>query len=64
MATTEEECKAIVHAVEKNNVILCVGHVLRYTPYTKKIKELVDSGAIGKLINIQHLEPVGMYFSI
>jgi len=61
MAPTEQECRAIVEAVEKNKVILAVGHVLRYTPYTQKIKQLIDSGAIGKVINIQHMEPVGWF---
>lgn len=61
MSVTEPECRAIVDAVEKNNVILCVGHVLRYTPYTLKIKQLIDSGAVGKVVNIQHVEPVGWF---
>ncbi len=56
--TTYADCCAIVEACEKNNVILAVGHVLRYTPQALKIKELVDSGAIGDLVNIQHTEPV------
>jgi len=38
-----------------------VGHVLRYTPYTQKIKELVSSGAIGDVVSVQHLEPVGYW---
>eukprot|EP01114_Cavostelium_apophysatum_P021009 TRINITY_DN7203_c0_g1_i1.p1 TRINITY_DN7203_c0_g1~~TRINITY_DN7203_c0_g1_i1.p1 ORF type:complete len:443 (-),score=68.08 TRINITY_DN7203_c0_g1_i1:26-1321(-) len=61
MAVKEEDCKAIVEAVERNKVIFCVGHVLRYTPYSLKIRELVRSGAIGKIVNIQHVEPVGWY---
>lgn len=51
--------RAIVDAVEKNKVTFAVGHVLRYTPYTQKIKQLVSSGAIGRVINMQHLEPIG-----
>ena len=33
----------------------------RYTPYTQKVKELVTSGELGKVINIQHVEPVGFW---
>ena len=61
MAVAENECIDIVRAVHNNKVLLAVGHVLRYTPYTQKIKQLVSSGEIGDLINIQHVEPVGYY---
>jgi len=61
MAVLEEDCRAIVEAVERNKVILAVGHVLRYTPYTAKFKEIISSGKIGKVVSIQHLEPVGFW---
>jgi predicted dehydrogenase len=61
MSVSEEECIEITKAVEKNNVILAVGHVLRYTPYSRKIKELLNSGAIGDVVSMQHLEPVGFW---
>jgi len=61
MAINEEDCIAITKACTENNIILAVGHVMRYTPYTQKIKEIVDSGKIGKVMNIQHVEPVGWF---
>jgi len=61
MAPTEHECHNIYTAVTSNNVILAVGHVLRYTPYNLKIKSLLESGIIGEIVNIQHLEPVGFW---
>ncbi|MEM7386633.1 MAG: Gfo/Idh/MocA family oxidoreductase, partial [Verrucomicrobiota bacterium] len=61
MATTEEDCRAIVEAVVEARVLMSVGHVLRYTPYTKKVKEVLDSGSIGELVSVQHLEPVGFW---
>ncbi|XP_033095416.1 uncharacterized protein LOC117099999 [Anneissia japonica] len=61
MAVTEEDCKAICAACKKNNVILAVGHVLRYFPPFQKIKELIDSGIIGEVVNIQLHEPVGWF---
>ena len=33
--------------------------VLRYSPYTRAITALVRSEKLGKLVNIQHIEPVG-----
>ncbi|MGW3666279.1 Gfo/Idh/MocA family protein [Streptomyces sp. NPDC005141] len=61
MALTEDECRRIVDAVEKAGVILAVGHVLRYTRYTRAVKEVVDSGRLGDIVNVQHLEPVGFW---
>ncbi|KAM8754875.1 putative oxidoreductase YteT [Acanthopagrus schlegelii] len=61
MATTAEDCTAIVEACTLSGVMLSVGHVLRYDPLIHKIKELIDAGVIGDVIHIQHLEPVGFY---
>jgi predicted dehydrogenase len=61
MAPTEAEAQAIADAVDRNKVIFALCHVLRYTPYTKVLKEILDSGRIGRLISVQHLEPVGWW---
>jgi len=61
MSVTEKECIAITEAIQKNGVVFAVGHVLRYTPYSRKIKELLTSGAIGQIVSMQHLEPVGFW---
>jgi predicted dehydrogenase len=59
MATTEADCRRIVAAVEQAGVIFAVCHVLRYTPYTALVKQVVDTGRLGEVISVQHLEPVG-----
>jgi predicted dehydrogenase len=61
MATTEKECRLIIEAVKKNNIYFSVCHVLRYTTFTQKLKALINSGIIGDIVNIQHLEPVGYW---
>jgi predicted dehydrogenase len=61
MAPNERDCKMIAEVVSKTGIIFGVCHVLRYTNYTKKLKAIIDSGRIGDVINIQHLEPVGYY---
>lgn len=61
MAVTEADCREIVDTCKRNNSILAVCHVLRYTPWVKKVKEIIDSGAIGDVVNINHVEPVGFY---
>jgi len=61
MAPTASECRRIVKAVLDNKVIFSIGHVMRYTPYTTQLKAIIDSGAIGEIVNIQHIEPVGYW---
>ena len=61
MAPTEESCKRIVAAVKEAGVIFAVCHVLRYTKYTRMVKQLIESGRIGDIISIQHLEPLGYW---
>ncbi|MEV4564357.1 Gfo/Idh/MocA family oxidoreductase [Nonomuraea sp. NPDC049419] len=61
MATTEREATMIAEAAERNGIMLAVCHVLRYTPYTGLVKRLLDEGRIGRLISVQHLEPVGWW---
>lgn len=53
MATTKEDCRAIVAAVERNHLILAVSHVMRYTPYSRKLKELVSSGYRNQLCSLR-----------
>jgi predicted dehydrogenase len=61
MAPTEAECWQIVEECERAGVFLGVCHVLRYTPYTQLIREQMRAGAIGDVVNVQHLEPVGFW---
>ena len=61
MAPTEQECEDIVSIVKRCNILLAVGHVLRYTPYTRALKRLLAEGAVGEVISLQHLEPVGYW---
>jgi predicted dehydrogenase len=61
LAPDPESCQRIVDAAVDNNIILAVGHVMRYTNYTQRVKELVSSGLIGDIVSIQHLEPVGYW---
>ncbi|MEV6156531.1 Gfo/Idh/MocA family oxidoreductase [Nonomuraea sp. NPDC052129] len=61
MAPTEEDAAAIAAAADRNGVILAVCHVMRYAPYTTRLKQLLDEGRIGQIMNIQHLEQVGWW---
>jgi predicted dehydrogenase len=59
MAPDPESCQRIIETVIANKIIFAVCHVLRYTNYTQRLKNLVSSGVIGDILSIQHLEPVG-----
>lgn len=61
MATNKQDCVEIVEVCAKNEIMLSVCHVLRYYPANKKIKEMIDSGIIGDVVSIQHIEPVGYW---
>ena len=61
MAPDQAGCRRIVAAVEKAGVMLAVGHVMRYTPYTRAVKEIVGSGQLGDIMSVQHLEPLGFW---
>ncbi|WP_327584689.1 Gfo/Idh/MocA family oxidoreductase [Nonomuraea sp. NBC_00507] len=61
MAVSEDDCRAIVVAAERSGAVFAVCHVLRYTPYTRALKALLDAGRIGEIVSIQHLEPVGWW---
>ncbi len=61
MAPDESGCREIVKAVLDNKILFSVGHVLRYTNYTRTLRDLIESGAIGDVISILRLEPVGYW---
>jgi len=61
MAPTEADALGMVEAVERAGVIFAVVHSLRYMPYTDALVRLLGEGRIGRLVSVQHLEPVGAW---
>lgn len=61
IANSLEDITAIYRAAKElgRKVIVC--HVLRYTPFYRTAKELLRSGAIGKICSIEAAEHVGYY---
>lgn len=59
MALNVAASKRIAEASRKNNIKVCVAHYRREQPLFKKIKELVNSEAIGKIkyIDLKFLKP-------
>jgi len=58
IAQTWGECRDILHQSKKYGNIVAVCHVLRYTTYFRQMKAIIDSGELGEVVSVQHLEPV------
>lgn len=58
MAQTAQQCRDILAMTRKTGRIVAVCHVLRYAPYFVKMKQLIEAGAVGELISVQHFEPI------
>ena len=52
MALSVADCKAIVRAQQASGRLLQIGFVLRHTPFYRKVKQIVDSGALGQIMGI------------
>ena len=61
MATSLDECEKIVCCAKRYGNVFAVCHVLLYTEFTMRLKALLNTGLIGEIITIQHLEPVGWW---
>lgn len=61
IALTMEHIIDIYDTAMRLNRKVGVCHVLRYAAIYQKMKEIIDSGAIGKVMNISQTENVGYY---
>lgn len=58
MSPNEKECRDMVSKAKEKGLLLMVCHVLRYSPFFENLKEILDSGKIGKVVNFQLTENV------
>ncbi len=56
-----KQCREIEQLAKQKKKFVQVCHVLRYTDFWKKVKEIVDSGEIGKIIHYEHSENVSFW---
>ncbi|WP_459500820.1 Gfo/Idh/MocA family protein [Bacillus sp. C1] len=59
MSPSPIETLEIAEAATKHNALLTVCHVLRYAPFYRALKEIVDQKKIGDIVSIQWNENVG-----
>jgi len=52
MARTLEEADAMIKACEMHHVKLAIAHQTRYSPRLERVKELIDSGRLGDLLEM------------
>lgn len=53
LAASYEDCVRINRVSEQTGVTCFVAYYRRYLPYFKKVKEIVDSGELGKILTVQ-----------
>lgn len=59
VAQTAKECADIANAARKKGVRVLVCHVLRYTDFYGRIKQLLMAGAIGEIVSADLVEGIG-----
>ena len=59
MARTEEECIALRNQARRYGRKFMVCHVLRYTPFYSRVKQLIDEDVVGDIVTISHTEGLG-----
>jgi len=64
MGTNEADLRRIHAAAKQSDGLFAVCHVLRYSPYTQTMRQIIDSGAIGEVVNIEHVEPCGYWHQV
>jgi nucleoside-diphosphate-sugar epimerase len=56
LAESTKEARDLVEAGEKNGAELCVNNTMRTFPSTKRVKEIIESGKIGRLKSLRFCE--------
>lgn len=55
------ECVHIARLAQEKGCRVAVCHVLRYAPFFVALKNIIDSGELGRVIEIQHNENIGNF---
>ncbi|QYM64247.1 MULTISPECIES: Gfo/Idh/MocA family protein [unclassified Microbacterium] len=60
-APSVEELRRLAQHARRTSSALAIGHVLRFTPFWRSVKRILDSGAIGRMITLEVRENVGYW---
>lgn len=61
MAPDLESCRKIAQEADIARSMSAVCHVLRYTPYFRRLRDFIEQGAVGRVLSIRHFEPVNYW---
>jgi len=61
MANTVEECDRMIVAAERSGKRLAVGHHQRFVPANRRVKEIYESGEMGKLCMVQETRTIDYF---
>lgn len=56
LAISLEQCVKMYHAWQRSGAMFNIGFTLRYSPHYRKIKQLIESGAIGEVVSMEFNE--------
>jgi len=59
LADTFEDCLAIEKTQRETGLVVSVCHTLRYVNAFRRVKEIVATGVLGRLIHVAHVEAIG-----
>ena len=51
MSDTMEACVRMLRAAERSDKVFSVGFMFRFDPFVQKVKEIIESGAIGSILH-------------
>ena len=60
IAPTQEQCTALAKAAIQKNVKVIICTVLRYSDVFLALKNIIDSGKVGRVMSVNHEECVGL----
>ncbi|MEM1059242.1 MAG: Gfo/Idh/MocA family oxidoreductase [Verrucomicrobiota bacterium] len=61
IAPNRADTQAVVEAARRLGRRVLVCHVLRYTPFYRRVKEILDSGRLGEIVSLNATEGVGAW---
>ena len=61
MSPTLAENVRLIQAAEEKGRLLQICHVLRYTPFWQTLREIVQSGRLGRIVSVDHRENLVYY---
>jgi predicted dehydrogenase len=59
LAISMPECIGMLQAWKRSSALFNIGFTLRYSPHYRKIRQLIENGAIGQIVSMEFNETLG-----